>query len=120
EKPGEGKDGKLRLLPHGAVGKKMADFTFGTEDFRFTEGKDGNVYAYCLSVPERETGLSIVSLGRRAGLLKKTVSSVELLGYGGKIAWKQETDALHITCPGVSGTLKTAICFRIKTTANEE
>ncbi|MDR1675587.1 MAG: alpha-L-fucosidase [Tannerella sp.] len=115
KKPGEGKDGKLRLLPHGAVGKKMADFTFGPEDFRFTEGKDGNVYAYCLSVPDRETGLSIVSLGRRAGLLDSAVASVELLGYGGKIAWKQDDDALHITCPDVSDTLNTAVCFRIRT-----
>jgi alpha-L-fucosidase len=119
KKLGEGKDGKLRLLPHGFVGKEMADFTFGPEDFRFTEGKDGNVYAYCLSVPEQKTELTIVSLGRNAGLLDKKISSVELLGYKGKIAWKQEDDALHITCPGVSGKLKTALCFRIKTTIND-
>jgi hypothetical protein len=47
------------------------------------------------------------------------ILSVELLGYRGKIAWKQEDDALHITCPKVSGTLKTALCFRIKTTINK-
>jgi alpha-L-fucosidase len=68
-----------------------------------------------LAIPEKETELSIVSLGSNAGLLEKKISSVELLGYEGKIAWKQEADALRITCPGVSGTLNSAICFRIKT-----
>ncbi|MDR0393872.1 MAG: alpha-L-fucosidase, partial [Tannerella sp.] len=115
KKLGEGKDGELRLLPRGAIGKKMAEFTFGPEDFRFTEGKDGHVYVYCLSVPDRETKLSVVSLGRRAGLQEKAIASVELLGCQDPIAWKQDDAALHITCPDVSGTLKTAICFRIKT-----
>jgi hypothetical protein len=40
---------------------------------------------------------------------------VELLGYEGKIAWKQEADALRIIYPKVSGTLQSAICFRVKT-----
>ncbi len=46
------KEAKLKILPGGKLGKKQADFTFSTKDFRFTVGKNGALYAYCLAVPK--------------------------------------------------------------------
>jgi alpha-L-fucosidase len=112
KKLGEGKDGKLRILPYGKIGKAQADFAFGPEDIRFTVGKDGALYVYCMTVPAAGTILSVASLGTRAGLADGPVKSVELLGSKAKVQWKQETDALQIAYPsGVK--FKTAACFRI-------
>jgi alpha-L-fucosidase len=112
KKLGEGKDGKLRILPYGKIGKAQADFVFGPEDIRFTVGKDGALYVYCMTVPAAGTTLSVASLGTQTGLLDGPVKSVELLGSKAKVQWKQETGALQITYPsGIK--LKTAACFRI-------
>ena len=112
--PGERKDGKLRTLPHGALGKRQANFQFGPEDFRFTIGKDGNLYAFCMSVPPSGTSLVITSLGKNSSQTFQPVTSVELLGYKGKISWRQDIDGLHISLPDTS-KLKIALCFKIVT-----
>ena len=112
--PGEGKERKLRTLPGGSLGKKQADFKFGPEDFRFTIGKDGNLYAFCMSVPPSGTSLVITSLGKNSTQTFQPVSAVELLGYKGKIAWTQDRDGLHISLPDTS-KLKIALCFKIAT-----
>lgn len=113
--PGEGKDGKLRTLPTGALGKRQADFQFDPEDFRFTLGKDGNLYAFCMSVPPSGTSLVITSLGKNSTQTFQPVTSVELLGYKGKISWKQDMDGLHISLPDTTSNLKIALCFKIAT-----
>lgn len=109
---GEGKDGKLNVLPGGFIGANQANHSFYTTDFRFTVGKDGVIYAWCMTVPKAGDKLKIISLGSDAGIGQKQVTSVELLGEKNKIEWKQEADELHIVYPD-SAHLKTAVGFRI-------
>lgn len=109
---GEGKDGKLNVLPGGFIGANQASHSFYTTDFRFTVGKDGAIYAWCMTVPKAGDKLKIVSLGSDTGLGQKQVTSVELLGEKNKIEWKQEADGLNIVYPD-SAHLKTAVGFRI-------
>lgn len=109
---GEGKDGKLNVLPGGFIGANQANHSFYTTDFRFTVGKDGVIYAWCMTVPKAGDKLKIVSLGSDAGTGQKQVTSVELLGEKNKIEWKQEADGLSIVYPD-SAHLKTAVGFRI-------
>lgn len=111
---GEGADGKLRTLPGGKLGKKQAEFAFGAQDFRFTVGKDGSLYAFTLTVPTPGSTLKITSLGSTAGLLGKPVSTVELVGHeGAPLTWKQEGDALVIVVPP-SMPFATAVAFNIR------
>lgn len=109
---GEGKDGKLNVLPSGFIGANQANHSFYTTDFRFTVGKDGAIYAWCMTVPKAGDKLKILSLGSDTGIGRKQVTSVELLGEKNKIEWKQEADGLHIVYPD-SAHLKTAVGFRI-------
>ena len=109
---GEGKDGKLNVLPGGFIGANQANHSFYATDFRFTVGKDGAIYAWCMTVPKAGDKLKIVSLGSDTGLGQKQVTSVELLGEKNKIEWKQEADGLNIVYPD-SAHLETAVGFRI-------
>lgn len=109
---GEGKDGKLNVLPGGFIGANQANHSFYTTDFRFTVGKDGAIYAWCMTVPKAGDKLKILSLGSDAGIGQRQVTSVELLGGKNKIEWKQEADGLDIVYPD-SAHLKTAVGFRI-------
>jgi alpha-L-fucosidase len=111
-KLGEGKDDKLRTLPTGQLGKKQADFAFSKEDFRFTVGKDGNLYAFCMTIPAPGTQLAIISLGRNNKDFNKQIASVKLLGCADSLTWSQDIDALRIICPA-SMSYKTSICFKI-------
>lgn len=112
--PGEGEivNGKLKMLPGGALNKKHADFKFNETDFRFTIGKDNALYTFCMNVPQPGTRLLIKSLGSKTGNLKEEIKSVNLLGYKGKLQWKQEADGLYVTCPK-SMPYETAIVFKV-------
>ena len=114
--PGEGEivKGKLKQLPGGALRKMHAEFRFGPQDFRFTVGKNGNLYAYCMTVPATGAALRITSLGSTANALGKPVRAVSLLGSPGTLTWKQEPDALVVTLPDTSA-FKTALGFKIET-----
>lgn len=109
---GEGKDGKLNTLPGGRIGQWQADHVFYNTDFRFTVGKDGTLYAWCMTVPKAGDKLTIASLGTVKGLLDKKISSVELMGTEQSVDWKQNADGLEIVYPD-SIDLKTAVGFRI-------
>lgn len=112
--PGEGEivDGKLKMLPGGALQRKHAEFKFDAQDIRFTVGKNGSLYAFCMNVPVSEALVKIKSLGNNANNLSKPVKSVELLGFDGILNWKQETDGLTITCPKEM-PYATAVVFKI-------
>lgn len=115
-KLGEGEmvDGRLKVAPNGKLGQAHADFAFGPQDFRFVAGKDGALYAYCLTVPKAGTELKITSLGSAANLLGHAVTSVKLLGrQGDALKWAQNSTALTITCPDLSA-FATAIGFKIE------
>jgi alpha-L-fucosidase len=120
KKPGEGetivdsksKEAKLKTLPNGKLGKRHADFTFSTKDFRFTVGKNGGLYAYCLTVPKPGEVLTIQSFGSNAKLLEKKIKSVSMLGSSNPIKWEQLPEGLSITCPAnVVGNL--AVAFKV-------
>ena len=97
-----------KTLPGGGLGKRQADFTFGPQDFRFTVGKDGALYAFCMTVPEPGAQLRITSLGQSV----QPVKSVTLLGHKGALQWKQEPDALVVTCPPAM-PFATAVVFKV-------
>lgn len=112
--PGEGElvDGKLKMLPGGKLSREHADFKFSSQDFRFTIGKNGSLYAFCMTVPEPRAQLKIKSIGTDARNLDKTITTVKLLGYDGKLEWEQEADGLVITCPEEM-PFTTSVVFKI-------
>jgi len=99
--PGEGEqiNGKLKMLPGGSLNRKHAEFKFDAQDIRFTVGKNGALYAFCMNVPAPGMKLKIKSLGTDAKHFNKPIKDVKLLGYAGKLQWKMEVDGLAITCP---------------------
>ena len=99
--PGEGEqiNGKLKMLPGGSLNRKHAEFKFDAQDIRFTVGKNGALYAFCMNVPAPGMKLKIKSLGTDAKHFNKPIKDVKLLGYNGKLQWKMEADGLAITCP---------------------
>ena len=99
--PGEGEqiNGKLKMLPGGSLTRRHAEFKFDAQDMRFTIGKNGAFYAFCMNVPAPGTQLKIKSLGANAKYFSKPIKDVKLLGYNGKLHWKLEADGLTITCP---------------------
>jgi len=113
--PGEGEivNGKLKQLPGGALRQWHADFKFSPQDFRFTVGKDGVLYAYCMTVPAPGAELKIKALGTDAKNLTQPIKSVKLLGHDGALDWQQQPDGLVITCPAEM-PFATAIAFRIE------
>jgi len=112
--PGEGEqvNGKLKMLPGGALNRKHAEFKFDAHDIRFTVGKNGSFYAFCMNVPTPGMQLKIKSLGANAKYFIKTIKDVELLGYNGKLQWKLEADGLAITCPEKM-PFATSVVFKI-------
>jgi alpha-L-fucosidase len=113
--PGEGEqvNGRLKMLPGGKLERRHADFRFNAQDFRFTIGKNGALYAFCMTVPASGTQLKIRSFGKDVKYMDKPVKTVKLLGYNGKLKWKQEADGLVITCPKEM-LFETSIVFRIE------
>jgi len=113
--PGEGEqvNGKLKMLPGGKLERRHADFKFDSQDFRFTIGKNGALYTFCMIAPASGTQLKIKSLGTDAKYLGKPVKTVKLLGHNGKLHWKQEVDGLAITCPAKM-PFATSIVFKIE------
>jgi alpha-L-fucosidase len=113
--PGEGqKDkGKLRKIPGGKLGRGQAEFQYGPQDFRFTVGKDGSLYAFGMTVPAPRAELKITSLGTDLKYFPTPIKSVKLLGYDGSLKWKQAADGLMITCPDTT-PFKTAVTFKIE------
>jgi alpha-L-fucosidase len=104
--------GKIKGMPGGKLDKIHADFSFSTKDFRFTEGKDGSVYAFCMTVPKAGETIQIKSMGKNSGLFGKKIEKVSLLGSSAAMKWKQEDDALVITCPE-DMTFANAVGFKI-------
>lgn len=108
---GEMVNGKLKKLPGGALGKSQANFKFDAQDIRFVEGKNGSLYAFTMNVPKEGQVIKIYSMGKQSGFLKN-IKKVSLLGYVGKLKWKQSFESLEITFPA-NVNLKTSAVFKI-------
>jgi alpha-L-fucosidase len=91
--------GKLRNMPGGKLGGYHAQYQFSSSDFRFTQGKDGTIYAWCMTVPKGGEIIRIKSMGTASDLLNKQIEKVALMGCSADIEWKQLQDALEIYCP---------------------
>lgn len=96
---GESAGARINALGQGKIGASQANKKFGEGDFRFTVGKDGGVYAICMTVPAAGARLNVKSMGTTANLLGSKIKSVELLGSQTKLDWKQNAEGLAITCP---------------------
>ena len=103
--------GTLKKLPGGALGQRQATFRFDAQDIRFTVGRDGALYAFCMALPEAGQTLRIRSLARGAQDAP-AVTEVRLLGLDAPLVWSQTDDALEIICPDVLPS-SPAITFRI-------
>lgn len=88
-----------RVLPGGGIDQRTADFEFTKEDLRFTVGKDGALYVWCMTVPEDNATLRVRSLSPKANAESKEIKSVELLGSDTQLQWALDGDGLVIHCP---------------------
>ena len=109
---GEMQGRHLKKLPGGGLGKRHKDFKFNVQDIRFTEGKNGNIYAFTMNEPKAGQPIRIQSMGKNAGHLQ-SIKRVSLLGYKGKLQWKQVGDALEIIYPEKAKHHTSAV-FRIE------
>lgn len=109
---GEGKDGQLNVMPGGAIGKRQADHKFYNTDFRFTLGKDGSLYVWCMTVPGRGDLLTVSSLGFRSPLSDGKIKKVKLLGGSRKLEWNQTENGLNIVYPGAD-KLSSVVGFKV-------
>jgi alpha-L-fucosidase len=105
---GESKDSLLRRLPGGKIGAKQANFVFDKDDLRFTVGKDGDLYIFCMTIPESGEELKIKSLAGKENI----ITSVSILGDDKKPEWNHKEDGLYITCPETS-KFNTAMVFKV-------
>jgi len=73
------------------------EYKYSSHDIRFTT-KGPILYAIALGWPE-DGQLVIKSLAKPSGQNINNISSISLLGYKGKLVWKQTSDALYVTLP---------------------
>ena len=102
----------LRTLPPGKLDAEQANYVFTTNDFRFTVSSNGFLYAYCMTVPSKNSTIKILSLGSKSGALTQPINSVTLLGSSKQLSWTQQSDGLVITCPE-DMPFTTAVGFKI-------
>jgi alpha-L-fucosidase len=91
---GEGPSTKVAIKAGGFNEDKRGDFT--AEDVRFTV-KNGALYAFVMGWPEKEA--VVRALGLASPQAPGAIRSVELLGYKGKLNWKQDEAALKVEMP---------------------
>ena len=72
------------------------DWNYTAGDIRFTT-KDDTLYASVLGRPEGK--VVIKTLGKGCSFVDGAIDSVRLLGYDGKLDWKEDDDGLVISLP---------------------
>ena len=70
------------------------------------------LYAFTMNAPEAGQTIRIHAMGKDAGNLQ-SIKRVKLLGYKGKLQWKQVGDALEIVYPAKAKHHTSAV-FRIE------
>jgi alpha-L-fucosidase len=107
-------------------GNFKEDFKYDSKEIRFTT-QGATLYATALGWPE-DRQLVIRSLARPAGEKVNNLTTVSLLGYSGKLDWKQTADGLVVTLPAqkvseftaalkITGTDLKNISFTVPTAA---
>ena len=85
-------------------------FRMKDDDIRFTS-KGETLYVLCMGGPQQS--VLVKSLGTAARLVDGKPSEIRLLGYEGKVEWKQDSSGLNITIPAEwSG--RTMMVFAVK------
>lgn len=96
---GEGENGQIRTLPGGGLGSAQANFCYSSQDLRYTMGKDGSLYGFCMITPAKGQKITFKSLGVASSYLEgKKVTQVFLLGYG-DVKFVQTQDGLTVVMP---------------------
>lgn len=108
------RNGNMELVtfPKSGILPSHEKFQMTTEDIRFTEGKDGAIYAFVMTVPKSGEEILIKSLGTDAKLLENSVGDVSLLGSSEKMEWRQAAEGLSVRCPELM-LFEFAAVFRI-------
>lgn len=78
-------------------GNFKEDFKYNAREIRFTT-KGETLYSIALGWPE-DRQITVRSLAKPAGENVNNITAVSLLGYDGKLEWKQTVDALVVTLP---------------------
>ena len=78
-------------------GNFKEDFKYNASEIRFTT-KGEALYAIALGWPE-DGQIVVRSLAKPAGEKGNNITGISLLGYEGKIAWKQTAESLVVTLP---------------------
>lgn len=78
-------------------GNFAEDFKYSAREIRFTT-KGSALYALALGWPE-DGKIVIRSLAKPDGATVNNIEQIKLLGYRGKVQWKQTADALTVTLP---------------------
>ncbi len=78
-------------------GNFKEDFKYNAREIRFTT-KGATLYAIALGWPE-DGQLLVRSLAKPAGENINNLTSVSLLGFDGKVEWKQTAEGLVVTLP---------------------
>jgi len=85
-------------------------YKFDAREIRFTT-QGATLDAFALGWPE-DGKILIRSLGKPAGADVNNVASVSLLGYDGKLVWKQTPDGLTVDLPAITGA-KITVALKI-------
>ena len=104
--------GEGTLVQRGKLDHNTPKLPFTPQDIRYTLGKNGALYAWCMAVPAPGTKVTLASCGT-GKLLDRPVTSVTLLGSPEKLVWEQTPAGLVITCPAQI-TQQLAAGFRIE------
>jgi alpha-L-fucosidase len=91
---GEGPSTEVKIETGNFNEDKKKDMT--AADVRFT-AKNGAVYAFVMGWPEKRAVVN--ALGLESNQQPGKIANVELLGYGGKVNWKQDETALRVEMP---------------------
>ena len=100
---GEAIFGTRPWLVYGESGLKVKggsfgeDFRYNAKEIRFTT-KGATLYAIALGWPE-DGQLTIRSLAKPGGQNINNITAINLLGYEGKLEWKQTPNELVVTLP---------------------
>ena len=91
---GEGPSTATKLVTGNFNEDKQKDLI--SEDIRFT-AKGGSVYAFVMGWPAKEA--VVKALGLPSDQAPGNIRNVELLGYNGKLEWKQDEASLRVKMP---------------------